>query len=133
MSIVPISALPSSILSHVSQISVHFLTSSGFTQLLLKPNQAPPLAIVPPPAITVASDVGRCDAQVSLGTPTTAGGTPPITLAADLGPQYSYGLGDQRQRATVNGVWQLPFGVQLSGLYFFGSGQRFSSPGWLAH
>jgi len=84
-------ALPSSILSHVSQISVHFLTSSGFTQLLLKPNQAPPLAIVPPPAITVASDVGRCDAQVNLGTPTTAGGTPPIALAATPAGPYSVG------------------------------------------
>lgn len=52
---------------------------------------APPLAIVPPPAITVATDVGRCDAQVNLGTPTTAGGTPPITLAATPAGPYLLG------------------------------------------
>jgi hypothetical protein len=50
-----------------------------------------PLAIVAPPAITVAADVGRCDAQVNLGTPTTAGGTPPITLAATPAGPYSVG------------------------------------------
>ena len=27
--------------------------------------------------------------------------------------------GNQRQRATLNGIWQLPVGFQLSGLYFF--------------
>jgi hypothetical protein len=27
--------------------------------------------------------------------------------------------GDQRNRATVNGIWELPVGFQLSGLYFF--------------
>ena len=27
--------------------------------------------------------------------------------------------GDQRNRATVNGIWQLPAGFQVSGLYFF--------------
>jgi len=27
--------------------------------------------------------------------------------------------GDQRNRATVNGIWELPAGFQLSGLYFF--------------
>ena len=31
---------------------------------------------------------------------------------------------DQRHRATINGIWQLPYDFQLSGLYFFGSGQR---------
>jgi hypothetical protein len=36
---------------------------------------------------------------------------------------------DQRHRATVNGIWQLPYGFQLSGLYFFGSGARLA-PTW---
>jgi hypothetical protein len=27
--------------------------------------------------------------------------------------------GDQRNRATLNGIWELPVGFQLSGLYFF--------------
>jgi hypothetical protein len=27
----------------------------------------------------------------------------------------------------VNGIWELPFGFQLSGLYFYGSGERFNT------
>jgi hypothetical protein len=48
-------------------------------------------------------------------------------LPVDIGGQYGLAVGDQRHRATVNGVWVLPFGLQLSGLYFFGSGQRFAT------
>ena len=33
--------------------------------------------------------------------------------------------GDQRHRASVNGVWDLGSGFQLSGIYFFGSGRRY--------
>jgi hypothetical protein len=44
--------------------------------------------------------------------------------APDLGGEYTLAIGDQRHRAVVNGVWQLPYGFQLSGLYFFGSGER---------
>ncbi len=33
--------------------------------------------------------------------------------------------GDQRQRAVLNGIWDIGRGVQLSGVYFFGSGERF--------
>jgi len=58
--------------------------TQGFAHSLALVGATPTsLAIVPPPAITVATDVGRCDAQVSLGTATTTGGTPPITLAAN--------------------------------------------------
>jgi hypothetical protein len=32
--------------------------------------------------------------------------------------------GDQRNRATVNGIWEVGMGFQLSGVYFFGSGER---------
>jgi hypothetical protein len=32
--------------------------------------------------------------------------------------------GDQRNRATVNGIWELPAGLQLSGLYFFADNGR---------
>src|SRR5206468_8952312 len=60
------------------------IVGGGFHSLaLVGATSAPSLAIVPPAAITVATDVGRCDAQVNVGTPTTTGGTPPITLAAN--------------------------------------------------
>jgi len=58
-------------------------------------------------------------------------------LAADFGgdPSDAGGFfgggagqsGDQRQRAVLNGVWDLGWGVQLSGIYFYGSGERFQT------
>jgi hypothetical protein len=45
-------------------------------------------------------------------------------LSPDLGAQYGLGVTDQRHRAVVNGIWQLKYGFQLSGVYFFGSGER---------
>ena len=48
----------------------------------------------------------------------------PFETAPDLGGEYGPGVGDQRHRAVFNGIWQTRFGLQLSGLYFFGSGQR---------
>ena len=45
-------------------------------------------------------------------------------MAPDLGGEYSLAASDQRHRAVFNGIWQAGFGFQLSGLYFFGSGQR---------
>jgi hypothetical protein len=58
-----------------------------------------------------------------------------FALTPDLGGEYGYGGqyvaggfgtgGDQRHRAVVNGLWELGYGVQVSGIYFFGSGQRF--------
>jgi hypothetical protein len=55
-------------------------------------------------------------------------------LAPDLGGEYGYagayagggaqGGGDQRHRAVINGIWDLGYGVQLSGIYFYGSGER---------
>jgi Carboxypeptidase regulatory-like domain/TonB dependent receptor len=45
-------------------------------------------------------------------------------LAEDLGPQYGYAVTDQRHRAVFNGIWQTRYGIQLSGIYFFGSGER---------
>ena len=48
-----------------------------------------------------------------------------IPLAPDVsGTETTLAVGDQRHRATFNGIWQLPYQFQLSGLYFFGSGQR---------
>jgi len=38
-----------------------------------------------------------------------------------------YAVGDQRHRAVLNGIWQMKYGFQLSGVYFFGSGERFAN------
>jgi hypothetical protein len=51
----------------------------------------------------------------------------PFPVAPDLGGEYGLAATDQRHRAVFNGIWQVGYGVQLSGLYFFGSGQRFAT------
>ena len=43
----------------------------------------------------------------------------PITLAPDLASEW-YRNGTQAHRAIVNGIWQVGYGFQLSGLYFYG-------------
>src|SRR5579864_6672017 len=48
-------------------------------------------------------------------------------LPGDLAYNYGLAAGDQRHRATANGVWEVGHGFQLSGLYFFGSGERFGN------
>ena len=58
-------------------------------------------------------------------------------LAPDLGGDYGYAggffaggagqAGDQRHRAVLNGVWDIGWGVQASGIYFYGSGERFAT------
>jgi hypothetical protein len=45
----------------------------------------------------------------------------------DIGDDYALANTDQRHRATFNGIWEMGYGFQLSGLYFFGSGQRFAT------
>jgi hypothetical protein len=51
------------------------------------------------------------------------------TVAPDMGPLYQLTATDQRHRATFNGIWDIGKGFQLSGLYFFGSGER-RATGW---
>ena len=51
-------------------------------------------------------------------------GEVPFPVAADLGGDYSLGSTDQRHRMVFNGIWQVGGGFQVSGLYFFGSGER---------
>ena len=58
-------------------------------------------------------------------------------LAADFGgdPSDAGGFfaggagqsGDQRHRAVLNGVWDMGWGMQVSGIYFYGSGERFQT------
>jgi len=50
----------------------------------------------------------------------------PFAVAKDLGGEYGLATSDQRHRAVFNGIWELPLGFQLSGLYFYGSGARFA-------
>jgi hypothetical protein len=47
-------------------------------------------------------------------------GTTPI----DLGGERSLARRDQRHRAVFNGIWDVAHGFQVSGIYFYGSGQR---------
>jgi hypothetical protein len=48
-----------------------------------------------------------------------------FSVQPDIANDYTLAESDQRHRATVNGIWDLGAGFQLSGLYFFGSGERF--------
>jgi hypothetical protein len=48
-----------------------------------------------------------------------------FATAPDLGGEYTLAVGDQRHRAVFNSIWQLPYNFQVSGLYFFGSGNRY--------
>jgi outer membrane receptor protein involved in Fe transport len=50
-----------------------------------------------------------------------------FALAPDMGGDYELAAGDQRHHANVNGIWDVGAGVQLSGVYFFGSGARFQT------
>jgi hypothetical protein len=48
----------------------------------------------------------------------------PFAVTPDLGGEYTLGTTDQRHRLTLNGLWQVRAGFQLSGIYFYGSGER---------
>ena len=50
-----------------------------------------------------------------------------FTVAPDLGGEYSLAATDQRHRAVFNGIWQLKYGFQVSGLYFASSGLRYAT------
>jgi hypothetical protein len=56
--------------------------------------------------------------------------TTPITLAPEYAPNEWYLSGAQRHRGVISGIWIMPKGFQLSGLYFAGSGiNQTSTPG----
>ena len=48
-------------------------------------------------------------------------------MQRDLGGERTLAANDQRHRAVLNGIFQVGRGLQLSGLYFFGSGERFET------
>jgi hypothetical protein len=45
----------------------------------------------------------------------------------DIEADYAPSVADQRHRLVFNGIWALPWDFQVSGLYFFGSGERFNN------
>ena len=63
----------------------------------------------------------------ALGVPTSGFTKVTFPVAADLGGEYTLAAAEQRHRAVANAIVDLPYSLQLSGLYFFGSGQRFST------
>ena len=48
----------------------------------------------------------------------------PFPLAPDMGGEWALSSSDQRHRFVFNGIWEVGGGFQVSGLYFYGSGQR---------
>ena len=48
----------------------------------------------------------------------------PFPVSKAFGNDYSGGVSDQRHRAVFNGIWDLGYGLQVSGIYFYGSGER---------
>jgi hypothetical protein len=48
----------------------------------------------------------------------------PFTVVQDAGGERSFAETDQRHRLVFNGIWQVGHGFQVSGIYFYGSGQR---------
>ena len=51
----------------------------------------------------------------------------PFQLAGDFDGDWRPGAGDQRHRFVFNGIVEVGAGVQVSGLYFYGSGKRFNT------
>jgi hypothetical protein len=48
----------------------------------------------------------------------------PANVSKGYCGEYGLATSDQRNRAVFNAIWQLPYDMQLSGLYFYGSGAR---------
>jgi hypothetical protein len=60
------------------------------------------------------------------GDPLPLSGLKMITFPVqpDIGNDYSFAVTDQRHRLVFNGIWQVGGGLQVSGVYFYGSGER---------
>ena len=48
----------------------------------------------------------------------------PFAVNPAFGDDYGPAVSDQRRRAVFNGIWNVAYGFQLSGIYFYGSGER---------
>ncbi len=51
----------------------------------------------------------------------------PFATAPDLGGEWGISQDDQRHRFVFNGIWQVGYGFQVSGLHYFGAGNRLST------
>jgi hypothetical protein len=51
----------------------------------------------------------------------------PFDVAADHGGEWGLAESDQRHRAVFSGIWQVGRGFQVSGLHYFGAGNRDST------
>ena len=51
----------------------------------------------------------------------------PFTIASDIYGGYGLATTDQRHRAVINGIYSPGLGIQVSGLYFYGSGSRLAT------
>jgi hypothetical protein len=51
----------------------------------------------------------------------------PFAVLPVFGSDYGPAVSDQRHRAAFNGIWELGYGFQLSGIYFYGSGERYAT------
>jgi hypothetical protein len=71
-----------------------------------------------PDGVMARRDVGFPLAADFGGEPSRAGGF----FAGGAGQS-----GDQRHRAVLNGLWDIGWGVQVSGIYFYGSGEYFQT------
>jgi hypothetical protein len=78
----------------------------NFDQMPLNPGCANPVTFT-------ASGAATCDVAV--------------VLAPDLSENAYYLSGSQRHRATFNGIWDVGYGLQLSGLYIYGD-QGWATP-----
>jgi hypothetical protein len=77
------------------------------------------------------SDRWQASASYTLGAlrdddPLPLSGFEQVTFAVpgDLGGEYGFAETDQRHRLVFNGLWDVGFGFQVSGLYLYGSGER---------
>ena len=50
-----------------------------------------------------------------------------FALAPDMGAERALAAGEQRHRAVFNGIVEPGYGFELSGIYFYGSGQRYAT------
>jgi len=67
------------------------------------------------------------EGQPFMGVPGSEPVPVPFAVAPDLGAEWSFAQSDQRHRAVFNGIWQVGRGFQVSGLHYFGAGNRASS------
>jgi hypothetical protein len=51
----------------------------------------------------------------------------PFAVLPVIGSDYGPAVSDQRHRAVFNGIWDMGYGFQVSGIYFYGSGERYAT------